>query len=184
MMDNHSTKGKSGLIRDLMDKGFSVRRATKAVNAVFDSITRAVWRGEIVEIPGGTIQARSRKGTQRPRILSLRDVQTGRNRLKLAKFPGQRRVVKFRPDLNLDLTPLPVPPPPPTPEEIECRQLAAALLGHAVDDKTMGILQQSADFPRPKPGNLLRRLREAKSRSWYSKSTDELAHSIRQLYWV
>ena len=56
-MDNHSTKGKSGLIRQLIAKGMSVRESTKAVNAVFDCMTRAVRRGEVVEIPGGTIRA-------------------------------------------------------------------------------------------------------------------------------
>jgi hypothetical protein len=30
-MDNHSTKGKSGLIREWMAKGLGVRRAEKAV---------------------------------------------------------------------------------------------------------------------------------------------------------
>jgi nucleoid DNA-binding protein len=53
-MDNHSTRGKSGLIRELMAKGLSVREAEKAVNAVFEVMTRAVKRGETVEIPGGT----------------------------------------------------------------------------------------------------------------------------------
>ena len=160
--------------------GFSVRKATKAVNAVFGCMARAVRRGEVVEVPGGTIRARTRQGKPRRRLQKFRNVQTGRPSFKLVDYPGRRRVVKFRPDESLDLTPLPVPP---TPEEIECRQLAAELLGHAVDDETMARLQQSADIHRPKPGNLLRRLKAAKSRSWYSRSTDELAYSIRQLYW-
>ena len=64
-MDNHSTKGKSGLIRELMAKGLSVREAEKAVNAVFDVMARGVGRGETVEIPGGTIQAKIMNGEPR-----------------------------------------------------------------------------------------------------------------------
>jgi hypothetical protein len=59
LMDNHSTKGKSGLIRELIAKGLSIHQPEKAVNAVFDCMTRAVRRGETVEIPGGTIRPRS-----------------------------------------------------------------------------------------------------------------------------
>ncbi len=64
-MDNHSTKGKSGLIRELMAEGLSVRQAEKAVNAVFEVMTRAVKRGETVEIPAGTIQAKIMNGEPR-----------------------------------------------------------------------------------------------------------------------
>ena len=176
-MDNHSMKGKSGLIRDVIRKGFSVRRAIKGVNAVFDCMARAVRRGEVVQIPVGTIRPRAQKGKPVRRLQKLYNLQTGTSRWKLAKFPGKRRVVNFRPDLNLDLTP---PPVPPTPEEVECRILAAELLGRrAVDDRTMARLQQSADFPPTKPGNLLNRLKEAKSRGWYASSTDELVSTIR-----
>jgi nucleoid DNA-binding protein len=184
MVDNHSKKGKSGLIRAVMAKGFSVRQAIKAVNAVFDRMTLAVRRGEVVEIPGGTIQARLRQGKPRQRFQKLFNVQTGESRHKFVRFPGQRRVVRFRPDLALDLTPLPVPPPPPTPEEIECQQLATELLGHPVNARILKYLKQHADFPQPKPGSLLRRLKEVKARGRNPKSFYELGSWIRGFYWI
>ena len=110
-MDNHSTKGKSGLIRELIAKGLSVRQAEKAVNAVFEVMTRAVKRGETVEIPGGTIQAKIMNGEPRRASQRFRDVRTREITVKVINYRGRRRVVKFRPDESLDLTPLPAPPP-------------------------------------------------------------------------
>ena len=96
-MDNHSTKGKSGLIRELISKGLSVREAEKAVNAVFDVMARAVKRGETVEIPGGTIQAKIMNGEPRRASQRFRDVRTGEIAVKVITYRGRRRVVKFRP---------------------------------------------------------------------------------------
>ena len=61
-MDNHSTKGKGWLVSQLIEKGMSVRKARKAVEAVFGCMARAVRRGEVVEIPGGTIQGQIMEG--------------------------------------------------------------------------------------------------------------------------
>jgi nucleoid DNA-binding protein len=183
-MDNHSTKGKSGLIRELIAKGLSVRRAEEAVNTVFDCMAGAAGRGEAVEIPGGTIQAKIMNGKPRRARPRFRDVHTGKISFKVVNYPGRRRVVKFRPDVSLDLTPLPVPPPPPTPEEIRCRQLAMELLAQAVDDQIMAKLQQGAHFPTPKPGALLRRLKEVQNRGWRISSTEDLTTAIAKLYWM
>jgi nucleoid DNA-binding protein len=183
-VDNHSTKGKSGLILELIAKGLSVRKAEKAVNAVFDCMSWAVRRGETVEIPGGTIQAKIMNGKPRRASQRFRDVRTGKIAVKVVHYPGRRRVVKFRPDERLDLTPLPVPPPPPTPEQMECRQLATELLAKAVDDQVMTELQNAADFPSPKPGALLRRLKEVRNRGWPNRSTEELSAGLAKLYWV
>lgn len=180
-MDNRSTKRKIDLIQQLIAMGFSVRRATRAVNAVFECMTRALRRGEVVEIPGGTIRARTRQGKSRPQLQKFRNVQTGKPSLKLVDYPGRRRVVKFRPDESLDLTPLPVPP---TPEEIECRELAAKLLGHTVDDQSMARLQYGADFPQPRPGALLRRLREVRSRGRRPAGVEDLTAAVANLYWI
>jgi nucleoid DNA-binding protein len=180
-MDNHSTKGKSGLIRELIAKGLSVRQAEKAVNAVFDCMARAVGRGETVEIPGGAIQAKSMNGEPRQVSQRFQDVRTGEITVKDVNYPGRRRVVKFRPDESLDLAPLPVPP---TPEEIECRQLATELLGKAVDDQIMAALQKGADFPSPKPSALLRRLQGVQDRGWRINSTEDLTAGLAKLYWM
>ena len=180
-MDNHSTKGKSGLIRELIAKGLSVRQAEKAVNAVFEVMTRAVKRGETVEIPCGTIQAKIMNGEPRRASQRFRDVRTGEIAVKVINYRGRRRVVKFRPDESLDLTPL---PPPPTREQVECRQLATELLAKAVDDQIMAKLQKGADFPSAKPGALLRRLKEVQNRGWRITSTEDLTACLARLHWV
>jgi nucleoid DNA-binding protein len=56
-MNRKSQGGKTKLVQEVIAKGFSVRKARKAVTAVFDRIRRAVLRGEVVEIPGGTLRA-------------------------------------------------------------------------------------------------------------------------------
>jgi nucleoid DNA-binding protein len=183
-VDNHLTKGKSGLIRELIAKGLNVRQAEKAVNAVFEVMTRAVKRGEMVEIPGGTIQAKIMNGEPRRASQRFRDVRTGEIAVKVINYRGRRRVVKFRPDESLALTPLPAPPPPPTLEQVECRQLATELLAKAVDDQIMAKLQKGADFPSSKPGALLRRLREVRNRGWRITSTEDLTACLATLHWV
>jgi nucleoid DNA-binding protein len=180
-MDNHSTKGKSGLIRELIAKGLSVRQAEKAVNAVFEVMTRAVKRGETVEIPGGTIQGKIMNGSPRRASQRFRDIRTRKIAVKVINYRGRRRVVKFRPDESLDLTPLPATP---TPEQIECRRLAMELLAKVVDDQIMTQLQKGADFPSPKPGALLRRLKEVQNRGWPNRSTEKLSANLAKLYWV
>jgi hypothetical protein len=90
----------------------------------------------------------------------FRDVHTGQISFQVVNYPGRRRVVKFRQDESLDLTPLPVSPPPPTPAEIECRQLATELIGRPADDAVMESLRRAAALPPQKPGNPLARLRD------------------------
>ena len=118
-----------------------------------------------------------------PRRASQRfqDVRTGEIAVKVINYRGRRRVVKFRPDESLDLTPL---PPPPTREQVECRQLATDLLAKAVDDQIMAQLQKDADFPSPKPGALLRRLKEVRNRGWRITSVEDLTAAFAKLYWL
>jgi nucleoid DNA-binding protein len=180
-MDNHSTKVKSGLIRELMAKGLSVRRAEKAVNAVFDVMTRGVERGETVEIPSGTIQTKIMIGQPRRAKQRFRNVRTGEICSKVVDYPGRRRVVKFRSDDSLDLTLLPAPP---TSEEIESRQLATELIGGPADDAVMESLKRAAALPPKKPGNLLARLRDRQQRGRRYKDASGLAADIGKLYWL
>jgi nucleoid DNA-binding protein len=177
-MDNHSTKAKSGLIRELMAKGLSVRQAEKAVNAVFDCMTRAVGRGETVDIPGGTIQAKIMNGEPRQVSQRFRDVRTGEITVKDVNYPGRRRVVKFRPDEILDLTPL------PSPEQIECRQLATELLGKPANDAVMESLKRAAALPPQRPGSLLARLRDRQQRGRRYQDASSLAADIEKVYWL
>jgi nucleoid DNA-binding protein len=61
-MKNKKKGGKSVLIHDLMSTSLTARKAAKTVNVVFDKIIRALWRGEIVDIPGGSIRVNAREG--------------------------------------------------------------------------------------------------------------------------
>ena len=185
-MDWHSNKGKSKLIRELMEKGFSVRKSEKAVNAVFGCMTQALWTGEVVEIPGGSIVKTIRKGKPRQKLQKFRNVNTGKVRYKTVRLPGTHMSVKFRPDVTLDLSPLPVPPPPEPPEVTEVRHLATELLGLSkpADDQTLATLQKAVDLHPHQPGALLRRLQEAKRRGWLATSVSELADHVKFLWWM
>ena len=156
-MNWYSRTGRAGLIRDLMEKGFSVRKAEKGVNAVFACMTAALRRGESVEIPGG----------------------------KYIHFPGARNIVKFTPDETLVLTPPPAPAPALPPEELECRQRVEAFLGKAPDEATMATLQEAAYWRSArKPGGLLRRLQAIKSRGWNPHTLDQLVSDVDFHYWL
>jgi nucleoid DNA-binding protein len=189
-MKNKTKKaGKNVLIEEIMAKGLglSSRKATRAVNTVVDRIKFALWCGEPVEIPGGTIQAKIRKGKPRQeKMHKFKNVQTRKAMYKAVKYPGRRRVVTFTPDKTLDLTPPPLPPPPETSEQIEARQLATELLAlkEPADTATMTTLQQAAEFHSNKPGALLRRLREFKTRGWQFHDVYSLATRVTAHYWL
>jgi len=107
-MNWDSRKGKSGLIHMLMKKhGVSKRKAEKAVKTVFDSMKRALWRGECVEIPGGKIWVALRPpGRSKKRFRKFRNIQGGEVFRKLVTFP--KKEIHFRPDPRL------IDPPPKT----------------------------------------------------------------------
>lgn len=181
-MATNSNGGRSLLVQELVAKGISVRKARKAVNAVFDVMTSALCRGEEVEIPGGAVQVERRQGETRQELHRFRHPKTGKIVHKQTRYKGTRNVVKFTPDEMLDLTP---PPPPIRSEEMECRDLASELLGnHPADDQTMAILNAAILEQCRKPGALLRRLRELKSRGMTANDPFELAKGVAFLYWL
>ena len=173
--------GKSRIVKDVMAKGFAARKAQKALNAVFDLMKAALQSGETVEIPGGTIQAKARKGKSRGKIQRFRNVQKGKIDFKFVSYPGSRRVVKFTPDPNLDLTPL---PPPEAPEQVEEREMVSELIGKPANKAIMARLQQAVELRPFKEGALLRRLRECKSRGRTFSSVEALANQISAFYWL
>jgi nucleoid DNA-binding protein len=177
---------KSLLVEEVMAKGFTSRKATKAVNAVFDRMKFALQCGDEVPIPGGTVQAQIRNGKPRRKFQRFQNVNTGKRAYKLIKYPGRHRVVKFTPDESLDLTPLPVPPPPETPEQIEARQLATELLAlkRPADNALMAKLQQAFEVHPTYHGSVLLRLREIKARGWQSLDVHSLAAHVAALYWL
>jgi nucleoid DNA-binding protein len=191
MTDKKKTGGKSVLVKDLMAKGFTARKAQKAVNAVFDCMKLGLWWGEPVEVPGGTIQAKIRQGRPRRKLQRFQNVQTGKTAFRLVTFQGRRRVVKFKADEGLDLTP---PPAPETPEQVKARQLATELLGKPADQAIMATLQQGVEVHpqrpwerlerKPDPGTLLRRLRCIKAKGLRFYFDSQLAHEVAMHYWL
>jgi hypothetical protein len=198
------TVNKRDIINDVMAKGFSTRKATKGVNAVFDAWQFALWCGEEVEVPGGILQVKATKGTEWATVQHFQNIATKEPMVRMVHTPGRRRVVKLIPDPGLGLMPDPPPPPPPSPpppppkpetvEEVEERQLVTDLLELAkpADDGTMMTIRQAVyTHPRdpgakmsPKPGALLRRLREFKARGWKFHQVTELAQQVSEYHWL
>jgi len=198
------TVNKADLIRTVRAKGFSARKSAKALNAILDSWKFALWCGEDVEVPGGTLQAVITKGTERPTLQVFRRIDTKELLARMLRTPGRRRVVKMKADPTLGLKPdppLPPPPPPPPPppkpetaEEIAERQLVTELLGlrHPADDQTMALMRAAVGaHPRIPgqrlcftPGALLRRLRKMKNRGWRFYSAADLAQQVSEYHWL
>jgi len=107
----------------------SVRYGDEICFSYDDSMKFALWRGERVEVPCGTLQVKVQSGKPRRKLQRLRNVNTGKTEFQYISYPGRRRVVKFTPDLALDLTPLPPLPLLETAEQVEARQLASYARG-------------------------------------------------------
>jgi nucleoid DNA-binding protein len=187
-------RGKSGLIKAVMDRmaknntPISRRKAEKAVNAVFKKWTRALWRGENVELPVGWITAVPTPPKRRGRrVQKFRDPHIGGfvYRLVLARD----RMICFRSKRELiEKAPFAPPPLRPLSPEVERKaeevlQLYQEITGTemdflAIDFKT---LMQAAD------NNLdwlLARLQEIKKRRAKTINSLELAATVRQLHWI
>jgi nucleoid DNA-binding protein len=89
------------LIRMVMAKGYSLRKSQKIVDAVFDTMARAVRRGEIVEIPGGEIQT----ARNRPVLGKWQRMRNPKGEVffRLTTRYKQRKRIIFRPDETIDL---------------------------------------------------------------------------------
>jgi len=185
----NSEAGKSGLIKELMAKGFSARKAEKAVNAFFECIKAGLWRGEVVELPVGKLVLRIRNG-QRPRVWQRsRNVQTGKIKFGIRRMPGPHKVVKLIPNLALDLFPLPTKAEQAAAavkaaEDAEIAQLASELLGEPARQDIIASLQRCVDSQTKAPGALVRRLRDLKSRGRKYSNEWMLGADVRQLYWL
>jgi nucleoid DNA-binding protein len=173
--------GKNKIVKDVMAKGFKAREAEEAVNAVFSLMTSALQSGEPVEVPGGTLQAKDRKGKPRREIQRFHHVNSKKITFKAVRYPGARRVVKVTPDPNLDLTPLPLPEPP---DMVEARKITSELTGAPANQAIMARLQQAVEVHPFREGALLRRLRDLKSRGRTFNNTEMLAHEVSACYWL
>jgi nucleoid DNA-binding protein len=168
-----------------MATGLTARKAEAVLNAVLDRMKFAIWCGEPVEIPGGTIQAKIRQGKQRKVVQTFRHIQTKQIVHRIVRYPGWRMVLKFSPDFGLELTPLPRPLLPDTPEQVEVRQLASELLCKPADMAIIAMLQEAVELHPHQPGALLRRLRDIKSRGWsFENDVYLLAQQVAAHYWL
>jgi nucleoid DNA-binding protein len=173
--------GKSLIIKDIMAKGFTARKATKALNVVIEHMKLGLLRGEPVEVPGGTLEPKIWMGRPQRKLQRFRNVKSKKIDFQYISYPGGRRVVKFTPDLAVDLTPLPLPE---TAEQVEARELASYLLGKPADTAVMAALQRAAELRRCLPGSLLRRLREFKDRGWHFDLLYNLEYRVADWYWL
>src|SRR6185369_12528844 len=169
--------GKNILVEAVMAKGFTARKSAEAVNALLERMRFGLWCGDEVPIPGGTIQTQIRQGKPRLELQPFENVNTGKHMSKFIRYPGRHRVIKFRPDESLDLTP---PPPPEPPEVTEARQLATEILNlkKPADNALLSALQDAVDLRPNKPGALLRRLRAVKVRYGHLANVRSLAEQL------
>ncbi|HEY3412140.1 MAG TPA: HU family DNA-binding protein, partial [Armatimonadota bacterium] len=129
-MAKESNVTKATLVKMLVEKGFSVRKATKGVNAVFAVMAKKLRYGEIVPLPGGFATLVSR--TPRRELHRFRDIHTKKARYRIINYNKNKKAIKFTPTLELEFEPgrekrarLAPRPEPPTLKEI--RQLASEL---------------------------------------------------------
>ena len=194
--NRHSDSFRDQIIRCLHDeKGFSWPKAEDGFRRVWEVMAEAIRSGDVVELPGmGTVKSVVRKGPAQRRWRLLHNVATGEQTYRVVPDFRLPRQIRFTPYPGLDFTP---PPPPPSPAEMEAQELAAELLGCAVDASVMERLQaDGVDFRAHlpgavSPGALLRRLRELKKRGRQFqdvKSMDwavtQLARAVADLYWI
>ena len=88
---------KMDLFKVAQEKGLSAREARKFVNAVFNTMIRGLWRGEEVEIPGGTIQKVSNDRPVIHRWLRS-EPRNGKVYFRVRTYNKRRKEIKFRLD--------------------------------------------------------------------------------------
>src|ERR1019366_7568061 len=75
--DGFKTVRKSDLINMLREKGLSKRKAASGLNWVLYCMKRALWRGENVDLPIGSIHAKSSPAGRKRRWQRFRNIQSG-----------------------------------------------------------------------------------------------------------
>ena len=83
------------MINLLHSKGYSWRKAEKAVNAVFDCMKRALQRGEAVQLPFGWLQVTKQHPPHRAWLLFRAPGQTPKYRL-FDRYQGKKRIRLIR----------------------------------------------------------------------------------------
>jgi nucleoid DNA-binding protein len=189
------TLRKGYLVKMLREKhGMSKRKAAQAVNAVFALMTRALWRGENVDIPVGSIHAKSPPAWKKTRWQRLRNIQSGKVQFRIV-HPSEREIV-FTVDKRLilrgrDALPTPPPIPPETQrKDEELKRLFSQLMGREISPPDLQALltaaadrgTQQIDADRPESHDrLIARLRQiVKDQT----PCANLPRAVRDLYWI
>jgi nucleoid DNA-binding protein len=185
---------KSDLMKMLREMGLSKRKAAQAVNAVFGLMTRALWRGENVELPIGWIKAVQTPPKRKRRYQKFRNIQTGELFRRLISPP--KRMIKFRahPELVLrgrDALPPPSPLPPETQQKVE--ELERLYLQLAQRPLTLPVLEalmkavvdpNKPELDANRPENLDRLLARLRHIKKNHPSCKDLPIAVQQLYWI
>jgi hypothetical protein len=183
-MNWRSTAGKSALIQMLMkEHGFSKRKSEKAVNAVFDCMARALWHGEVVELPIGWIHtAPPPAKREKQKWQRFRNIQTKKISRSIVNYPD--KIIRFRANPRLIVKGL-GPPAPLSPDVInkgeELEQLLSRLGFPDVTgldvESLLGAAEGNLDW-------LLSRLRALVREERIFTNDLDLRASVRGMYWV
>lgn len=101
MSHGYGSSGRDKLIRVLREKGLSVRKAERAIEAVFGTMANALRRGEVIEIPGGTLRV-VMPGRRRTELHRFRDFN-GKTKYRLLVLDRQPKQIRFTPNPQLEL---------------------------------------------------------------------------------
>jgi len=185
-MNWRSTAGKSGLVKMLMqERGFSKRKAEKAVKAVFMCMTRALWRGERVELPVGWIWASARPTKRKAEFVqNFRNIADKTLFQRFVKHP--KRFLHFRPNPPL-IERGPFPPPPASPESLrkaeEVERQFCALM-KLKREMSLGEFQSLLAAADNDLDRLDARLRQLLNEGRSFDNLIALCSTVRQLYWI
>jgi nucleoid DNA-binding protein len=186
---------KSDLVKMLRkEHGLSKRKAAGAMNAVFHCMARALWRGENVELPVGSIKAVGVPAGRKQRVQKFRNIQTGEVFHRLTHQP--ERMIVFSPDPGSILRgPDALPPPPSIPPETERKveeldRLFSQLMGREITLPDLQALMKAVVDPNKQEAdanqreNLDRLLARLRQIVQDRRPFTDLPAAVRQLYWI
>jgi nucleoid DNA-binding protein len=191
----NKTLRKGYLVKMLREKhSMSKRKAAAAVTAVFELMTRALWRGENVDLPVGSIHAKSPPAGRKRVLQKFRNIQTGKVFLRIVHPPKRKIVFTVNKRLILRGRDA-LPPPPPIPPETQRKQeelerLFSQLMGREMTLPDLKALMNAVVDPNKpeldanRPENLDRLLARLRQIVQDQRPFTDLPWEIRQLYWI
>jgi hypothetical protein len=183
--DSKLNKGK--LVRILIEKGFSTRRARKAVNAVFAIWAKHLKYGETVAVPGGKLRVVHKE--KEHRFQRLYHFPTKKAKYRIVHRNRQKKAIVFLPALKLPFQPDPKAKAPEAPfierpAMREVRQLMSDLLGYPATDYELSRVAVELMNCGARPTALVERLRFVKGKALPGMSLWDLCAWVRNTYWI